>query len=101
MGKAETADREVQADGRFAWLSLLLAAWIFAAFILIVWALNHDLTHDIGLSPYHIPFYGGLLALAALSAFLVLRAVRAGRRWHQAFPAGYGVLGAGTLVLLA
>jgi hypothetical protein len=101
VGKAETADREVQADGRFAWLSLLLAAWIFAALVLIIWALNHDLTHDIGISPYHVPFYGGLLALAALSAFLVLRAVRAGRRWHQAFPDGYGVLGAGTLVLLA
>jgi Tol biopolymer transport system component len=101
VGATETADRELQADGRFAWLSLLLAAWIYVALILIIWALNHDLTDDIGISPYHVPFYAGLLALSALSVVLVRLAVRAGRRWHQAFPAGYGVLGAGTLVLLA
>ena len=101
MGEIDTADRAIPADGRFAWLSLLFAAWIYASFILVIWALNNDLTDDIGLSPYHIPFYGGLLALAVLFAIRARRAVRAGRRWHQAFPPGYGVLGAGTLVFLA
>ncbi|MCI0581426.1 MAG: hypothetical protein L0227_00785, partial [Chloroflexi bacterium] len=101
MEAAGTGDRDLGAGGRFAWLSVAFAAWIVGGLVLVVWALNHDLTDDIGVSPYHAPFYAAVLALAALSLILVRRAVTAGRRWQEAFPAGYGGLGAGLLALLA
>jgi TolB protein len=101
VGKAETADREVQADGRFAWLTLFLAAWILGGGLLVVFALFNGLTTDVGMSSYHLLFLSGILALGALCLFLVIRAVRAGRPWHRAFPQDYGSLGLGALLLVA
>jgi TolB protein len=101
VGKAETADREVQADGRFAWLTLLLAAWILGGALLAVFALFNGLATDVGMSPYHLLFFSGILALGALCLFLVVRAVGAGRPWHRAFPRDYGSLGLGALLLVA
>lgn len=101
VGKAETADREVQADGRFAWLTLLLAAWILGGGLLVVFALFNGLATDVGMSSYHLLFLSGIVALGALCMILVTRAVRAGRPWHRAFPRDYGSLGLGALLLVA
>jgi WD40-like Beta Propeller Repeat len=101
VSSSDGRDPRQPADARFAWLSLFLAAWIFGGLILVIWALDNGLTNDIGASPYHVPFYTGLVALTAACLVLVRRAVMAGRRWHEAFPPGYGGLGAGLVVLLA
>jgi TolB protein len=101
VGKAETADREVQADGRFAWLTLLLASWVLGGGLLVVFALFNGLTTDVGISSYHLLFLSGILALGALCLILVVRAVRAGRPWYRAFPQDYGSLGLGALLLVA
>ena len=93
--------REAPAPTWFGWLALFFGVWLAASLVIVVNALNTGLTDDIGASPYHIPFYLCLVALAAMSVFLVVRAVRGGRHWTQALPAGYGSLAAGFLVLLA
>jgi hypothetical protein len=85
---------------RFAWLALLVGVWLVAALGIVVWALNTGRTSDAGFSPYHIPFYAWLLMLGVTTLFLVGRAIRQGRGWMHAFPAGYGSLGAGLLALL-
>jgi hypothetical protein len=86
---------------RFAWLALFFGAWLFGALGLVVWALNTGRTDDPGFSPYHIPFYLWLLTLGGTTVFLVGRAIHQGRGWTNAFPPGYGSLGAGLLALLA
>jgi TolB protein len=85
----------------FAWLALFFALWLLAGLSIALNALNDGLTNDVGFSIYHLPFYLCLGALAATSLVLVVRAARAGRRWTEAFPPGYGSLGAGLLVLVA
>jgi TolB protein len=85
----------------FVWLALFVGLWLIAGLAVVVSALNDGLTNDVGFSVYHIPFYLCLGVLAATSLFLVLRAVRGGRRWTQAYPEGYGSLGAGLVVLVA
>jgi Tol biopolymer transport system component len=90
-----------RASARFAWLSVLLATWIILGLVLVSWALNSGRASDVGASPYHIPAYLGLATLGVFCVALVARAKRGGRRWHEAFPAGYGTLGAGILVILA
>jgi hypothetical protein len=94
-------DRGDRASTRFAWLSVFLATWILLGLILVSWALNTGRATDVGASPYHIPAYLGLATLGAFSLALVARAKRRGRRWFEAFPPGYGSLGAGILVILA
>jgi hypothetical protein len=89
-----------RASARFAWLAVLLATWIFLALLVVSWALSRGLATDPGASPYHIPAYLGLAILGVFSLVLVGRAVRSGRRWYQAFPPGYGTLGAGLVVVL-
>jgi len=101
VGEAGTTDRELQADGRFAWLTLLLAAWILGGALLAVFALFNGLATDVGISPYHLLFFSGVLALGAVCLFLVGRGVRSGRPWHRALPLDYGSLGLGALLLLA
>jgi TolB protein len=95
------AEGDGSAGGRFAWLEVGLAAWIIGGLFLVVRALNQGLAYDVGLSPYHVVAYSGILALAVLCAGLAVRAVRSGRSWRQAFPRRHGTLGAGLLVLLA
>jgi Tol biopolymer transport system component len=95
------AEGDGSAGGKFAWLAVGLAAWVIGGSFLVVRALNQGLATDVGLSPYHVVGYAGILALAVLCVALVVRAVRAGRGWQQAFPPAYGTLGAGLLVSLA
>ena len=86
---------------RWAWIAVLLAAWIVLGVYVVVWALNAGIIRDTGQSPYHAIVYSGLLALAAISVWLLIRARRHGRSWREAFPPGYGSLGAGLVTLLA
>ena len=95
------ADPDAPTPAWFAWLAWLIGAWLTTGVVVVVFALNHGLTNDVGFSSYHLPFYLGLAALASMSLFSAARAIRQGRRWWDAFPAGYGGLGAGLLVILA
>lgn len=90
-----------RADGRFAWLSVALGGWIVVGVYLVVWALNHGLADDVGISPYHVVGYLGILVLAVFCVAFVVRAVRRGLPWRRALPLHHGTLGAGVLVLLA
>ena len=98
---AEAEDAGTQAQARFAWLTLFFASWIIGGLSFLVWALGQGLTHDVGASPYHLPFYLAIVALGVTCLLFVVRARRAGRPWHRALPPGYGGLGVGLLVLLA
>lgn len=100
---ATSGDEEgtARTEARFAWLSVVYGAWIFAGLFFWVRALEEGLITDVVISPYHLPFYLGIVSLAAISAILTVRAARAGRGWHGAFPRRFGSLGAGALVLLA
>ena len=71
-------------DRRWAWIAVLLGAWIVGGVYLVSRALNIGDATDAGLSPYHVVGYGGLLALAAVSIWLVIRARRRGLGWRQA-----------------
>jgi WD40-like Beta Propeller Repeat len=93
--------QETRTPTWFGWLALFVGVWLTASLVVVVNALNTGLTDDVGASPYHVPFYLCLVALAVLSVWLVVRAVRGGRRWTEAFPPGYGTLPVGLLVLLA
>ena len=88
-------------ETRFAWQAVALATWLTLGVALVSWALETGAATDAGFSPYHVPGYLALLALAAWCVILVGRAMRAGGSWRTAFPTGYGVLGAGLLALLA
>jgi hypothetical protein len=101
MASPETRDPGAPAEPRFAWLTLFFAAWILFGLILLAYALTHGLAFDIGFSPYHVPFYLGVAALAGFLGRRVIRAVRRARSWREALPPGYGTLGAGLLVLVA
>ena len=98
---SSVVDRGDRASTRFAWLSVFLATWIMLGLIAVSWALSTGRATDVGASPYHIPAYLGLATLGVFCLALVARAKRGGRRWREAFPAGYGTLGAGILVILA
>ena len=104
---AEAMSADVKPGGsgslnvRSSWLALLVGAWLVGGLIVITWALNEGLTDDAGFSPYHIPAYLCLVALGASSLVLVGRAFRHGRPWREAFPQGFGSLGAGLVAILA
>jgi Tol biopolymer transport system component len=101
---AETAgDRagRPQLDRRWAWLATLLGGWVVAGVALASWALNSGAATDVGISPYHIVGYAGLLALLGVSIWLAVRARARGGRLLDAFPPGLGSIGAGAAVLLA
>jgi hypothetical protein len=99
-GSSLAHDREARAQRLLPWLALILAGWLVGALLVVVGALSQELTSDVGLSPYHIPFYLWLAAVSGLSILLVARAPP-GPRWTQAYPTGYGSIGAGLVVLLA
>jgi len=86
---------------RWAWLAVLLGAWIVGGVYLVSWALSRGEASDAGLSPYHVVGYTGLLALVGVSIAQLVRALRSGRGWRNAFPPGFGSLGAGAAVAVA
>jgi TolB protein len=99
-GTSSDAAAGVRADARFAWLTLFFAASIIGGLVLLSYALDNELTHDVVVSPYHVPFYVALIVLATVSLVLLVRTLRAGRSWRDALPPGYGIVGAGLIVLL-
>ena len=101
VGAERDVTARAPATGRHAWLSVGIAAWLVGAFYFLLWSVVHDLSPDPALSVYIVPFYLGLAALAAASIALIVRATRKGRRWRDAFPAGYGVVGAGLVAIIA
>jgi len=86
---------------RTAWLTVGIASWLVGAFFAVLWAVLNGQAPDPALSVYTIPLYLGLAVLATVAIALTIRASRRGRSWRRAFPAGYGVLGAGLLALVA
>ena len=98
-GAEESARRPT--NRRWAWIAVLLAAWVLLGVFLVVWALNNGLARDQGLSPYHVLIYTGVIAVCAFSIWVVARARRRGVGWRTAFPAGYGSIGAGAVALVA
>jgi Tol biopolymer transport system component len=101
LAPSTVTDKGDRTDRWFAWINLLFAAWIIVGLAIVNWALVEGLTTDPGASPYHIPGYLGLVALALFCAVRVVQAARAGRSWKSAFPSGYGVLAGGAVVLVA
>ena len=87
-------------SGRHAWLGVGIGAWLVGALLLLGWATGNAEVPDLLLSGYAVPFYLGIVVLTCVSAALAIRAARQGRGWRNAFPAGYGVLGAGVVALL-
>ncbi|HET6746411.1 MAG TPA: hypothetical protein VFH90_11275 [Candidatus Limnocylindria bacterium] len=86
---------------RAAWIATAFGVWIVCGLLLVLWAIQSGRSPDPAASVYHIPFYLGLAALGAFAIGRLVRAIRRGAGWRQAFPPGYGSLGAGLLAGLA
>jgi Tol biopolymer transport system component len=86
---------------RTAWIALMFGVWIVGGLVFVVWADTQGLASDFFATPYHIPFYLGLLALAIYCVASVLRARRRGLSWRSALPRGYGGLAMGLLAVAA
>ena len=86
---------------RTAWVAVLFGVLIVGGLDFAVWADSQGLANDVFATPYHIPFYVGLLALGVYSATGALRARRRGLSWRRAWPTGYGGLGAGVVLVAA
>jgi Tol biopolymer transport system component len=101
MATPATTERARTGEGariaRWAWIAVAFALWIEIGVALVSRALNLGLATDVGLSPYHVVGYAALLALVAFCIGRVVVATRSGDGWRAAFPAGYGVVGAGCL----
>jgi hypothetical protein len=93
-------DRDARSAAVDAWLAVAIAVWIVGGFLLVVWTVVHGQAPDPALSLYAVPFYLGILLLAGAGIVLAFRASRRGRNWRRPFPPGYGVLGAGVIVVL-
>jgi hypothetical protein len=103
-GATRAIDRDVdqarRADGRFALLTLVFAAWLIGAIVGAVRAAVQGLP-QVAFQRAVDSFSIGVVVLAVASVVIAARAVRQGRPLRRAFPANYGVLGAGAVVLLA
>jgi hypothetical protein len=104
LAVAETGGDQTSLPGanrRWAWIAVLFGIWIVAGVFVVVRALSLELIRDVGMSPYHALAYSGLLTLGAFAIWMVVRARRRGQTWRDAFPPGYGALGAGLVTLIA
>ncbi len=92
---------------RFEAVATVLAAWILAGIYLVGWALSAGQTESSTFSPYHLPAYLGLIALAVVVAErLIDRSARGRSRDRvRAAWAGWGIgermVVAGTAAILA
>jgi Tol biopolymer transport system component len=89
-----------RAPATFAWLTLLLAAWITLGLLLAATVYANRTITDTVLSIYHLPYYLGVLALVGLCLARIIRARRAGQDWRAAFPPGYLGLPVGAALLV-
>jgi Tol biopolymer transport system component len=101
LAPATTGTDRIRTDPRWGWIAVLFGVWIIGGVFVVTRALEMGEVDDVGISPYHVVGYAGLIALAVASLVLALRARRRGASWREAFPTGFGSLGAGVLVLLA
>jgi hypothetical protein len=87
-------------DQRFGWatsgvgLDRVMAGlglWFEGGLFLDLWAHSRGLVaaREGFITPWHIVFYTGFLALAGLLTIVVVRNRRAGRSWRMAIPLGY------------
>ena len=83
-----------------AWLALGIAAWAELGVVLVGRANSQGLVEDISFSPYHLVGYAALAVLGLYVAWTFFRALPHGRAL-SAFPAGYGGLGLGFVLVLA
>ncbi|HEY6608654.1 MAG TPA: hypothetical protein VI277_05605 [Candidatus Limnocylindria bacterium] len=86
--------------GAFAWVAAVFGALIVGGFVLVLWAINTGQAPDQAASPFHLPLYLGVAALAIFSLARAVRAQARGSGWRHAFPDGYGLLGAGAATLI-
>jgi Tol biopolymer transport system component len=103
-GASSAVDRDVdrtkRADARFAWLTLVFAAWLIGAIVAAARAAIQGLPRadfQRALDSFSL----GVIVLAVVCLAIAVRALRQRRSLRYAFPAGYGVLGAGVVVFLA
>jgi Tol biopolymer transport system component len=101
VGTSSQATAIAPGEDRFGWLAVLLAAWIVAGLYTAAFAFSSGGISDSVVSVYHVPLYLGVLALAGTCLWRAVRARRAGLNWRTAFPAGYELLVAGAIALLA
>jgi hypothetical protein len=87
-------------DAGFAWVASCFGALIVGGFVLVLWAINNGHAPDQAASPYHLPLYLGVAALAVLGAARAIRAEARGVGWRRAFPPGFGLLGAGAATFI-
>lgn len=91
----------IAANSGFAWLTILLAAWIIAGLYLLAYVTTHGISSDVLVSPYHAVYYSGLAVLAGVCLARAVRSARSGAGLRSTLPAGYGGVGVGVLMLLA
>src|SRR6266508_4472403 len=101
MTPEPSSSQATRSADRTAWVALLFGIWIVGGLILVIWADTQDLASDLFATPYHIPFYLGLLTLAIYCAAGVVRARRRGLSWRSGLPTGYGGLLLGLLAVAA
>jgi WD40-like Beta Propeller Repeat len=103
-GASSAVDRDVDRTGRanlaLAWLTLVIACWLIGAVLAAVRAANQGLPRAVFQQAIDI-FNLGIVLLGLVCVAAIARTVRRGRPWRSTFPRGYGVLGAGSVVLLA
>jgi hypothetical protein len=81
-------------------LMALLGVWFEGGLVLDLWAHSRGLVARTEgfFTPWHVAFYLGYIALAAMLARATLRNHVTGRSWRSAIPSGYGFAAAGALV---
>src|SRR4029079_18102720 len=79
-----SASESAPAVRRASWIALGFGAWLVAAFFRVLWAIAQGQSPDVAASPFHIPLYTGLVALAAFSGITVVRAIPRGERLRGA-----------------
>ena len=86
---------------RTAWIAATLGTWIVGGFMLVLWALERQLTYDVAASTFHIPVYLGIVVAVLWLGARVALAAREGCGWRRAIPEGYGLLAVGIGAILA
>jgi len=78
-----------RASSRYAWLVVLLAAWLLAGLALIGRADNEGLLADVAVSPYHVPAYAALIVLLGYVLITIDRGRLRHSSWRRSFPRHY------------
>ncbi|HEX6655601.1 MAG TPA: hypothetical protein VF153_05250, partial [Candidatus Limnocylindria bacterium] len=79
-----SAAEQMAAVRRASWIAFGFGVWLIGGFFLVLWAIAQGQSPDVAASPFHIPVYAGLIAIAIFSAVRVVRALRRGASWRDA-----------------